>query len=81
MASNIKGITVEIGGNTGPLEKALQGVNKTTRNLQSELNQVNRALKFDPSNTTLLAQKQKLLSESIETTKQKLDSLKSVRQQ
>lgn len=81
MASNIKGITVEIGGNTGPLDKALKGVNSTTRNLQSELRQVQRGLKFNPSSTELLAQKQKVLAEQIENTKQKLNTLKEAQQQ
>lgn len=85
MASNIKGITVEIGGNTGPLDKALKSVNSTTRNLQSELRQVQKSLKFSPSSTELLAQKQKILAEQIENTKQKLNTLqqaeKSVNEQ
>jgi len=76
MAGTIKGITVEIGGNTGPLDKALQGVNKTSRDLQSELTQVNKLLKLDPTNVDLLNQKQKLLAESVSTTKGKLDTLK-----
>ena len=59
MASNIKGITIEIGGNTGPLQEALKRVNKTSRDLQSELRQVNAQLKLDPNNTVLLQQKQK----------------------
>lgn len=81
MANNIKGITVEIGGNTGPLDKALKDVNKTSRDLQGELREVNRQLKLDPTNTTLLAQKQKLLAESVTTTKGKLDSLKEAEKQ
>ncbi|MGJ8756270.1 phage tail tape measure protein [Clostridium botulinum] len=81
MANNIKGITVEIGGNTGPLDKALKDVNKTSRDLQGELREVNRQLKLDPTNTTLLAQKQKLLAESVTTTKSKLDSLKEAEKQ
>lgn len=81
MAKGIKGITVEIGANTGPLESALKTVNKSSRDLQSELRQVERLLKLDPSNTELLAQKQKLLSESIETTREKLDQLKEAEKQ
>ena len=60
MAGNIKGITIEIGGNTTPLQKALQSVNSTTSKLKSELRDVERLLKLDPTNTTLLEQKQKL---------------------
>ncbi|GAB6169698.1 hypothetical protein JCM1393_21580 [Clostridium carnis] len=81
MASNIKGITIEIGGNTGPLQEALKGVNKTSRDLQSELRQVNAQLKFDPNNTVLLQQKQKLLAESISNTKDKLGTLKEAEKQ
>lgn len=81
MANNIKGITVEIGGDTTPLEKALQGVNKTSKDLQSELKQVNSQLKFDPSNTVLLDQKQKLLAESITNTKAKLETLQKAEEQ
>jgi len=81
MAGTIKGITVEIGGDTGPLDKALQGVNKTSRDLQSELTQVNKLLKLDPTNTDLLNQKQKLLAESVSTTKGKLDTLKQAESQ
>jgi len=81
MANNIKGITIEIGGNTAPLDKALKDVNKTSRDLQSELREVNKQLKLDPTNTTLLEQKQKLLAESITNTKGKLDTLKQAEQQ
>ena len=81
MASNIKGITIEIGGNTGPLQEALKGVNKTSRDLQSELRQVNAQLKLDPNNTVLLQQKQKLLAEAVSNTKEKLTTLKEAERQ
>ncbi|SKA99761.1 phage tail tape measure protein, TP901 family, core region [Caloramator quimbayensis] len=81
MAGNIKGITIEIGGNTAPLEKALQNVNKTSRDLQSELREVNKALKLDPKNTELLTQKQKLLNEAVSNTKEKLETLKEAERQ
>ena len=82
MAKNaIKGITVEIGGNTVGLQKALGDVNKKSGELSAELRQVNNALKFDPTNTTLLAQKQQILSEQIKNTSDKLQSLRSVQQQ
>lgn len=81
MAETIKGINVVIGAETTGLQKALSDVNKQGRNIQSELRQVNKALKFDPSSTTLLAQKQELLGKSIETTKQKLKQLESVQDQ
>ena len=80
MAQKIKGITIEIGGNVQPLNKALEGVNKS-RDLQSELKQVDRLLKLDPKNTELLAQKQKLLGEAVSNTKTKLDTLKEAQKQ
>lgn len=81
MAGNIKGITVEIGGDTTKLSKALSDVNKQSKSLQSELRGIESLLKLDPTNTELLAQKQKVLAESIETSKQKLEALKSVQEQ
>ena len=76
MASRIKGITIEIGGDTTGLDKALKSVNSSIRTTQSALKDVNRLLKLDPSNTQLLTQKQKLLKDAITATKEKLDSLK-----
>lgn len=61
MASRIKGITVEIGGDTSGLEKALSAVNSSIKKTESQLRDVNNLLKLDPSNTVLLAQKQELL--------------------
>lgn len=78
MASNkIKGLTIAINGETTGLDKALSGVNKRSKDLQSELREVEKLLKLDPSNTELLAQKQKLLAESIQSAKEKLDTLKT----
>lgn len=56
MANRIKGITVEIGGDTTGLDKALKSVNTSIRTTQSALKDVNRLLKLDPSNTELLSQ-------------------------
>lgn len=81
MPSRIKGITVEIGGDTTGLEKALKSVNSTIRSTQSSLRDVNRLLKLDPKNTTLLTQKQKMLKSAIGATKEKLESLKQVQVQ
>lgn len=77
MAKGIKGITVEIGGDTAPLDKALGDVNKRSRSLQVELRQVEKLLKLDPTNTELLAQKQELLGKSINSTEEKLNALKA----
>lgn len=77
MANRIKGITVEIGGDTTKLSKALEGVNKSIRNTQTQLKDVEKLLKLDPKNTELLSQKQKLLADSISATKEKLATLKT----
>lgn len=61
MANRIKGIIVEIVGDTTSLDKALKGVNSTIKNIQFQLRDVNRLLKLDPSNAKLLAQKQQLI--------------------
>ncbi|QWH76446.1 DUF2207 domain-containing protein [Bacillus mycoides] len=77
----IKGITIEIGGNTQPLQNALKDVNKQSDNLANELKEVERLLKFNPGNVEALAQKQKLLTQQIENTTEKLDKLKAAEQQ
>ena len=76
MASRIQGITVEIGGDTTKLSTALSKVNKEIRDTQSQLKDVNKLLKLDPGNAELLAQKQRLLSQAVSETKEKLDALK-----
>lgn len=77
MAKNkLSGITLEIGGDTTELSKALQQPNKEAADLQSKLKAVDQALKLDPTNTDLLTQKQRLLSESINSTESKLKLLK-----
>ena len=81
MSNNIKGITVEIGGNTGPLSSAMKEVNKTAGDLQSELREVNKQLKFDPQNTTLLTQKMDLLKQSAQTLEEKQKTLKTAVEQ
>lgn len=82
MASkNIKGITIEIGGNTTKLENALQGVDKKVYSLNSDLKTLNQALKLDPKNTELLAQKQDVLKRNIEETRKRVDTLKEALRQ
>ena len=81
MANNIKGITIEIGGDTTKLDKALSGVNKEVRSTQVELREVNKLLKMDPKNTEALAQKQQLLTKAVGETKEKLDVLKTAEAQ
>lgn len=65
MASRIQGITVEIGGDTTKLSKALESVNKSIKGTQSGLKDVNKLLKLDPSNTELVVQKQKMLKDAM----------------
>lgn len=77
----IRGITVEIGGDTSNLGKALENGEKKSRSLQVELREIEKLLKFDPSNTELLAQKQKVLTEAVEETSKKLDVLKEAEAQ
>ena len=79
--NNIKGITIEIGGDTTKLDKALTKVNEQSRNLTDELKKVEKGLKLDPKNTELLAQKQAVLKESIAATSDKLNVLKSAEEQ
>ena len=76
MADRIKGITVQIGGDTTGLSKALSGVNKQIKTTQNELKDVEKLLKMDPKNTVLLTQKQKLLADEVEKSKAKFEALK-----
>ena len=82
MASKlIKGITIEIGGDTTKLGQALEGAEKSSRDLQGELKGVSTLLKFDPTNIEMLKQKQDLLTKSIEATESKLKTLKDAQKQ
>jgi hypothetical protein len=82
MASKtIKGLTVEIGGDTTKLGKALEAVEKRSQDLTGELSEIDRLLKFNPGNTELLAQKQKILAGVVETTAEKLEKLKQAEAQ
>ena len=77
MASKkIRGITIQLGADASPIQKALKETEKTSKDLNYELGRVNKLLKFDPGNTTLLAQKQKILAESIGNTETKLNALR-----
>ena len=81
MPSRIQGITVEVGGDTTKLSKALQGVNKDIKSTQTQLKDVEKLLKLDPSNTELVRQKQQLLAQAIKDTKEKLATLKTAAEQ
>ncbi len=79
--SRIKGLTVTIDGDTTGLSKALQSVNKEIKDTQSQLKDVDKLLKLDPTNTELLSQKQRLLGDAIGETRTKLDTLKTASEQ
>lgn len=76
MAGDIKGITIEIGGDTSGLQRSLKAVDGELRKTKSALRDVNKLLKLDPSNTELLRQKQKYLKDAIDQTSKKLETLK-----
>jgi len=78
MAGYIKGITIEFGADTTKLNSALKKTQGTINKTQAELKQINRALKFNPGNTTLLQQKFRLLSQSVEQTEGKLKQLRAM---
>ena len=81
MAGNIKGIKIEIDGDTQPLQKALKNVNKAATDATQELKQIDKALKFDTGNVTLLTQKQEVLQKQVATTKEKLETLRQAQSQ
>ena len=81
MAGNIKGIKIEIDGDTQPLQKALKNVNKAATDATQELKQIDKALKFDTGNVTLLTQKQEVLQKQVSTTKEKLETLRQAQSQ
>ena len=81
MAGNIKGIKIEIDGDTQPLQKALKGVNQESANATKELKQIDNALKFDTGNVTLLTQKQEVLQKQVGTTQEKLETLRQAQSQ
>ena len=78
MAGQIKGITIEFRGETTQLDKALRKVKQDSKSVDTELKNVNRALKFNPKNTELLTQKQRLLRERVAQTTKSLEELKNV---
>ena len=81
MADRVKGISIQIGGDTTGLSKALSGVNKQINATQAELRDVEKLLKLDPTNTVLLKQKQELLAKAVSDTETKLESLKKANDQ
>ena len=77
----IKGITIELNGDSTKLEASLKSVNSEIRNTESKLKDVNKLLKMDPGNTNLLSQKYKTLQTEIGATREKLNTLKEAAKQ
>ena len=75
MTSRIRGITVEIGGDTTKLQTALRNVDRELKSTQAQLRDVNKMLKLDPGNTDLMAQKHRLLGDAVKETKERLETL------
>lgn len=80
-AGRIKGITIEIGGDTTKLVKALSSVDNAISRTQQNLRDINKALKFDPSNTTLLKDKQQELGKQVEATQKRIEEEKKALEQ
>lgn len=76
-ANRIKGITIEIGGDTTKLVSALSSVDNAIKNTQSNLRDIDKALKFDPSNVALLTEKQKAMADQIDQTKDRVEKEKA----
>lgn len=80
MSGTIKGLLLEIGGDTSGLQKALNKVNSTSSSLSKELKGINSLLKLDPKDTELVAQKQTVLTKNIKETEDKLKLLKEAQE-
>lgn len=76
MAGDIKGITIEFRGDSTPLQKAIRTVGSELNKTQRELTQIDKALKFNPTNVELWRQKQEVLNQKIKTTEDYLSALK-----
>ena len=81
MAGTIKGITIQIGADTTKLSSALNSANRAIKQTQTELKNVEKALKLNPTNINLLKDKQALLNDKIADTKTKLDAMKQAQAQ
>lgn len=80
MAQRIKGITIEIGGDTTGLNTALKSVNAEIKDTEGQLRDINKLLKLDPGNTELIAQKQRALADAVDETRKKLETLKTAQE-
>lgn len=81
MSKKLRGITIEIDGNTTKLNEAIKGLNTTINSANAELRALNNALKLDPKNVELLSQKQEVLKNNIAASKDKLEQLKTAQKQ
>ena len=81
MADKIRGIAIELSGDTSKLVSSLKSVDSTIKTTQKELNDVNRLLKLDPKNTELLRQKQQLLAKQVGETSKKLEELTKIQKE
>lgn len=77
MAGNIKGITIEIDGNTTKLTDSLKKSDMAANNASKSIREIEKALKFNPGNTELVAQQQRNLQKQIDATKEKLSVLRN----
>ena len=76
-AQKIRGITIELGADTSKFQKAMSGIDKTLRSTQSQLKDIDKLLKLDPTNTELLRQKQEALGKELQASKDKTRELKN----
>jgi len=77
MASSVKGMTIDIGGDTSKLQAALKALSKPIQSVQKELNNLGKSLNLEPGNTTLLTEKQKLLKNAVSESEKKVTQLKN----
>ena len=80
-STKVRGITIELNADTSGISKGLKSVNSEIKSTQSQLRDVERLLKLDPTNTQLLAQKQRLLKDAVSETTTKLDTLKKAQEE
>ena len=81
MANNIKGITIEIGGDFSKFDKGIKDAESKSKSLTSELKQINNQLKFNPQSAVLLQQKFDVLSQKVQATRDKLQLLEQAQDQ
>lgn len=80
-STKVRGITIELNADTSGISKGLKSVNSEIKSTQSQLKDVDRLLKLDPTNTQLLEQKQRLLKDAVGETSTKLETLKKAQEE